>query len=79
MSPVKTKNKWRTGKHKYSELLSVFKKYLNRSDYCVLIGLTVTKLNFFALNYFMLSVFFSEINNDFPRTQIYKLGLIRQM
>jgi len=33
LSPVKTKDNWRAGKHKYSELLSVFKNYLKCSDF----------------------------------------------
>jgi hypothetical protein len=69
MSPVKTKDNWRTGKHKYSELFSVFKKYLNRRTYFVLIGLTVAKSKIFALIFYAFSIF-PEITNDFPRKQV---------
>jgi hypothetical protein len=68
MSPVKTKDKWRTEKHKYSEILSVFKKYLKRRTYFVLIGFIGRQIKVFRSYIFFYDFsIFPEITNDFPR------------
>jgi hypothetical protein len=75
ISPVKTKDKWRTGKHKYRELLSVFKNYLKRSDLLFTDWFNWHQIKVFYSYLFYAFSIFPEINNDFPRKQVWYVGL----
>jgi len=56
--PVKTKYKWRSGKHKYSELLSVFKNYLKRCDFLCTDWFNSHQMKVFCSYLFYVSIFF---------------------
>jgi hypothetical protein len=70
ISPVKTKDKRRAGKHKYGELLSVFKNYLKRSDFLCTDWFNGHQIKVFRSYLFYAFSIFLEINNDFPRKQV---------